>query len=175
MIRRNEESRQQYGLGRISSVLKFFSYEKHRVVFIRPVTNEKGLTIVIAILFLALLTSLGIAALNTSTTEIRISGNEREYQQAFYNADTGVSYAIEQGLALYPAVAPDVLTTIPTPADLAANNIQYQFMYKGSVSGRELYELYSTGLGSGTGRALIIAGISNVPLSPPGGPGVDLF
>jgi hypothetical protein len=46
---------------------------------------------VVALLMLALLTIIGIAASNTSTTEVQISSNEQENRIVFYAADTGLN------------------------------------------------------------------------------------
>jgi hypothetical protein len=47
---------------------------------------------VIALLILLVLTILGISAINTTTFETNIAGNERLYNNAFYAADSGVDY-----------------------------------------------------------------------------------
>jgi Tfp pilus assembly protein PilX len=57
-------------------------------------SNEKGSTLLISILILLLLTVIGIAATNTSTIEILISGNDKLAKKAFYAADGGIGYAI---------------------------------------------------------------------------------
>ena len=51
--------------------------------------NEHGSTIIIAILILVFLTIIGISAINTSTFESQIVGNEHRYQIDFYVADSG--------------------------------------------------------------------------------------
>lgn len=49
--------------------------------------NERGSTIVIALMILAMLTIVGISATNTSTVELQIAGNEANYIQNFYSAE----------------------------------------------------------------------------------------
>ncbi|HDG97458.1 MAG TPA: hypothetical protein ENG73_04725 [Desulfobacterales bacterium] len=56
--------------------------------------NEKGSTLIISVLILVLLTVIGIAATNTSTIEVLISGNDKLAKKAFYAADGGTGYAI---------------------------------------------------------------------------------
>lgn len=52
------------------------------------IKSEDGyLTIMAAIMFLALLTILGIAASRTANTEVLMSGNEIRYQRNFYRAE----------------------------------------------------------------------------------------
>jgi len=57
--------------------------------------NEKGSTLLISVLILLLLTVIGIAATNTSTIEILISGNDKVHKMAFHQADGGTEVGIE--------------------------------------------------------------------------------
>lgn len=50
--------------------------------------NEKGSTIVLAVIMLFLLTILGIAATTTSSIEVQIAGNALHHKLAFYAAET---------------------------------------------------------------------------------------
>ena len=54
--------------------------------------NQKGVSLVIALLILLVLTLLGISAISTTTFETNIAGNERLYNRAFYTSDAGVDY-----------------------------------------------------------------------------------
>jgi hypothetical protein len=58
-------------------------------------SNERGSTLLISILILLLLTVIGIAATNTSTIEILISGNDKVHKMAFHQADGGTEVGIE--------------------------------------------------------------------------------
>lgn len=49
--------------------------------------NDEGSVLVIALIFLVLLTLLGISITTTSEIEIQISGNERRHKQNLYNAE----------------------------------------------------------------------------------------
>jgi type IV pilus assembly protein PilX len=51
--------------------------------------NDRGSTIIVAMLILVFLTIIGISAINTSTFEMQIVGNEHRYQIDFYVADSG--------------------------------------------------------------------------------------
>lgn len=51
--------------------------------------NDRGSTIIVAVLILVFLTIIGISAINTSTFEMQIVGNEHRYQIDFYVADSG--------------------------------------------------------------------------------------
>lgn len=56
--------------------------------------NERGVVLVTALMVMALLTVVGMAALNTSDTELQISGNQRVSTQAFYLAEAGIQHAV---------------------------------------------------------------------------------
>jgi hypothetical protein len=51
--------------------------------------NEKGAALAIALMMLVILAILGTAAIMTSTNEMDIAGNEKQYQVAFYAAEGG--------------------------------------------------------------------------------------
>lgn len=52
--------------------------------------DQKGFALVIALVMLLVLTLIGFAAVNLTSYESRISGNERVYNNAFYAGDGGV-------------------------------------------------------------------------------------
>jgi Tfp pilus assembly protein PilX len=52
--------------------------------------REDGYVMVLALVILVLLSIIGIAATNTSNTEVKISGNEQLYKIVFYAADAGI-------------------------------------------------------------------------------------
>jgi len=51
------------------------------------INSESGFALITALLILAVLTLIGIAATTTSTTELQISGNERQYLDTFYTTE----------------------------------------------------------------------------------------
>lgn len=51
--------------------------------------NEKGFVLVTALLFLVILSIIGIMASNTSVMEVQIAGNDRVHKQTFSQADGG--------------------------------------------------------------------------------------
>lgn len=58
--------------------------------------NEKGVVLVIALIMLVVLTFLGVASINSSVFEARISGNDRVGSAAFYAAEGGVKVGISR-------------------------------------------------------------------------------
>jgi len=67
---------------------------------LRSVGNERGMALILALLMLTLLGILGIWALDTSTTDLKIAGNFRSNQYAFYAADAGVGYVTNANMLL---------------------------------------------------------------------------
>ena len=66
----------------------------------RPLKNQRGFTIVVVIMILALLTLFGTAAIKTSNTELQTASSEEIYKMAFFAAETGLTY-VRQNLDLY--------------------------------------------------------------------------
>ncbi|WP_022668518.1 pilus assembly PilX family protein [Desulfospira joergensenii] len=56
---------------------------------ISPVKNESGFALISTLLIMSLLTITGLAAINTTSFELKIAGNERRAHQRFYSADSG--------------------------------------------------------------------------------------
>lgn len=56
---------------------------------VKPIENEGGFALVIALMMLVILTLIGVAATNTTIFELDIAGNERWAAQRFYTADSG--------------------------------------------------------------------------------------
>ena len=58
-----------------------------------PLNNEDGSVIVIALVVLLLLTMIGNSATNTSTLEIQVAGNERNYKRNFFKTEAAAMQA----------------------------------------------------------------------------------
>ncbi len=52
-------------------------------------TSEKGSVIIVAVFVLSILTVMGLAATTTTTIELQVAQNQRDYVQNFYVADSG--------------------------------------------------------------------------------------
>jgi hypothetical protein len=55
--------------------------------------NERGVALIIVLMMLLLLSIIGASMLATSTTELKIAGNYRNSEEAFYTADTAMEFA----------------------------------------------------------------------------------
>jgi hypothetical protein len=62
---------------------------------ISVLADETGALSVIVIMILALLTIVGLATINTTTTEVQIAANEQFHKTAFYAAEGGAASGIE--------------------------------------------------------------------------------
>ncbi len=67
--------------------------------------NEKGVALILVLIVLVLLSILGFTVLTTSTSELRIVGNNRNMQTAFFAADSAVEFAYTNS-AIYSALVP---------------------------------------------------------------------
>ena len=63
----------------------------------RPLVDQRGFALILALVMLALMSLLGALSLSTSSVEVGISGNYRSSQQAFFAAQRGVEYAMTEG------------------------------------------------------------------------------
>lgn len=61
----------------------------------RIVQNERGTALIIAISLLAIMSILGVIMMSTTSTEIKLSGNKRNQQEAFNAADRAIEYAMQ--------------------------------------------------------------------------------
>jgi Tfp pilus assembly protein PilX len=61
----------------------------------KQIRNEAGSMIVVAILILAVLTTIGIAGITGSNTERQIATSEQIHKMAFYAAEAGRSYIVQ--------------------------------------------------------------------------------
>lgn len=61
----------------------------------RHINNESGFALVTALVFLVILTLMGVFATNTTVLETQIAGNDRQAKDAFYHTDGGVQATIE--------------------------------------------------------------------------------
>ena len=75
------------------------------------INNQRGSIINMAMIFLVLLTIIGITATNTSTTEVKVSANAVLHNVAFYAVDSGVAAgrAALHNIKLVDAGAWDIL------------------------------------------------------------------
>ena len=66
--------------------------------------SEKGSAVLIAVIMLCLLTMLGVFSATTSSIDIQIAANDRDYVQVFYGAESGCNVAMSWLDYQYPLV-----------------------------------------------------------------------
>ena len=59
----------------------------------KTIDNEQGFVLIVSLLILMVLMIIGIAATNTTTIELQISGNDKLAKQVFYQAEGAVAEA----------------------------------------------------------------------------------
>jgi hypothetical protein len=74
--------------------------------------NERGVTLVVAVLVMITATLLGIAAVMSADIEVRMSGNQRCLDNAFYAADAGIDRGVAWLLDL--GLTPPAKSDLPT-------------------------------------------------------------
>ncbi|OEU69935.1 MAG: hypothetical protein BA864_12825 [Desulfuromonadales bacterium C00003093] len=79
-----------------------------RLSFLRPLNNQRGMALILAISMLAIMSILGAMALSTSSTEVGLSGNYKTTQLAFYSAQRALEYATTNG-DIYASIGTGVI------------------------------------------------------------------
>lgn len=87
---------------------------------LKPLRNERGVALLLALAMLAIMTVIGVFALDTSTTEVQISGNYRTSQDAFFAADRAIMFGL--GHARFPMNPIDPTKNILNMSGLSVND-----------------------------------------------------
>jgi hypothetical protein len=117
--------------------------------------NEKGSILVVAVIFLFLLTGLGIFSTTTANIELQISGNHKVNKMVFYAADSGIHY-----VAVNPALyGPDNLdTSNPKNFPGPGSTDTYPLTSKLNVGGTVTYQgITQLAAGSGNSAGIVLA------------------
>lgn len=97
--------------------------------------NEQGMILITVILLLAIVTLLGVMAINTSTVDIQISGNVKRSSMAFGGAEAGVDLSIpviEQSIAAG--------TLDPTSFTVGSDTVTVDGSLGGEINGSSDYD-----------------------------------
>jgi len=100
--------------------------------------NERGMVLALALWMLVILGLLGTIALSMTNTEIRLAGNNRNTQAAFFAADAAVQYA-RTATTVFPTMGPAVPTwqpgdaarSITIDANSTARNVLVTYLREG--------------------------------------------
>lgn len=138
--------------------------------------NERGVSLIMALMILLVLTLVGISALSTTTFETKIAGNERLYNRAFYTADSGVDYFVSNG-SFYVALASTMGTVDSRTDGIALGGDYFLIGWSKTPSGvgypqKYEFKVTSTGVSPNfptAGRIEIEAVVEAVDTTPPPG------
>lgn len=95
------------------------------------ILNQKGSALLIAMIMLVVLFIIGTATMNTSTTEVIISGNYRLMKEEFYKTEGPIEYAQSQS-TIYETIGKTVGNSVTIP--LAADNVNSMILGKNIFS-----------------------------------------
>ena len=137
--------------------------------YLKPLKNENGLVLVVAILILSLLVLLGSTAVMNTTTDLQISRNYKTSAQAFYNAEAGVEQVIaylNNNTVTYPTNSTPATITVSCPTGFNFNTsvaINYVAAHR--------YMFQMTGTGANNASRIIKFYIQKASAIPPGADG----
>lgn len=116
----------------MKNIRKIYDYIDCKDRFHRLYKNEKGSALLIAMIMIVVLLIIGTATMNTSTTEVMISGNYRLMKEEFYKAEGPLEYAQSQSTNIYSTIGITVGNSIAIP--LAADNANSAVLNKNVFS-----------------------------------------
>jgi len=62
---------------------------------LHSIDNERGMALLISLLMLVMVTTLGMASISSTSTELRLGGNKRATAEILYAAEAGVQHALQ--------------------------------------------------------------------------------
>ena len=136
------------------------------------IKNEKGFALITAMMFLAVMTLIAVAASTTANIESRVTTNVRAHQNAFFAAESGLSYIIATP-TLYGSTNIDTTTPMTDSKTISgSNSFDVSCLYLGPNSSNHSlrgsgysagkfqahnYELTSTGNGPISSNSQVMA------------------
>ena len=144
--------------------------------FFAAVRNDRGVALILVMIMILLLSILGATVLTSTTTDLRITGNYRNLESAFYTAESALEFA-QSNSNVYTSILPNTQTHWPIPNEgkvldaagesTGAGNSAYPNYHRLTVGGNEAHVKVDylssgsvpsglgtevdAGLGSGTG------------------------
>lgn len=94
--------------------------------------RQRGVALVIALVFLLMLTILGVTVMQTSSLEGRMAGNIQEVNRAFHAAESAIEHVFADGAVfadlIYPGASTEVTLNYPTtnPNTTVVVNVKYE-------------------------------------------------
>jgi Tfp pilus assembly protein PilX len=82
--------------------------------YLVAVRNDRGMALILVLICLLLLSILGVTVLTSATSDLRITGNYRKLDDAFYAAESAMEFAQADGI-IYSTLLPATSTHWPVP------------------------------------------------------------
>ena len=82
--------------------------------FLAPVRNDRGAALILVLIMIVLLSILGATVLTSTTSDLHITANSRNLDDAFYTAEAGLDFSEANGI-IYSALLPATATVWPAP------------------------------------------------------------
>ncbi len=164
----------------MGSLMKCLEHAQHSfsgggLVSSAPGYDERGTALIMSLVFLMILTILGITAMGTASLEEKMSGNTQETNKAFQAAESGLMNAANTSGALdlnTSSTAPKTLTKVDFDngksgsATVSTWWIQNTPPKRGSGYGSNFdaanFEMASTGTTSTNAKAVIHQGLAQI-------------
>jgi len=91
--------------------------------------KQQGVVLVTALVFLVILTLLGISSMSTNTLEERMAANVQDINRAFQAAESGVNVALTDGTSFSGTTRGYTYTGTDVPVGSYGGNINYVTSY----------------------------------------------
>ena len=82
--------------------------------FLDPVRNDRGAALILVLIMIVLLSILGVTVLTSTTSDLHITANSRNLDDAFYTAEAGLDFSEANGI-IYSSLLPATATVWPAP------------------------------------------------------------
>jgi hypothetical protein len=121
-------------MDKIFEILKKISLPGKKLLFL---SNKNGFILPMTLMFLFVLTAMGIFATTTTNIELQIAGNDKISKMIFYAADSGIDY-VAVNPDLYGSKNLDEAVSVSFP-DIADADAAYSISDKLQVNGIVTY------------------------------------
>ncbi|MFL2545857.1 MAG: PilX N-terminal domain-containing pilus assembly protein [Candidatus Rariloculaceae bacterium] len=109
--------------------------------------SQRGAVLLVGLIFLVVLTVLGISGMNTATLELAQASNTQSHQEAFQAAEVGIDLSLSE--RRYTTLGPAVIPITPVHAGTSYTQASAQFVELTPVPD----EAFSMGVQSGSIQA----------------------
>ncbi len=116
-------------------------------------SEQHGFALITAVIFLVILSTIGIAAMQNTTTEQRMTTNMQDRNQAFQLAETELARAVHEAgqntTSVLDPANPDLSSLLPANYSLLTGNVnvrtEIEYLGEGALQGQMLQQVQSIG------------------------------